>query len=99
MSTRGTHSGEGAGNEKVLVLKDVEVHIPLKGMIDIAEEKGRLGKEIESCRSEIARIEGLLGNESFLAKAPPAVVDRERQKLHERRDTLGRLEEKLAALG
>jgi valyl-tRNA synthetase len=84
---------------KTLVLAGVEVILPLEGMIDVAAEKSRLQKEIESNRSEIARIEGLLANESFLGKAPAAVVDRERQKLNERRDTLSRLEEKLADLG
>ncbi len=84
---------------KTLVLAGVEVILPLEGMIDVAEEKGRLLKEIESGRSEIARIEGLLAKESFIEKAPAAVVDRERQKLAERRDMLSRLGEKLASLG
>jgi valyl-tRNA synthetase len=44
-------------------------------------------------------VEGLLANKSFIEKAPAAVVDKERQKLEERRDTLSRLEEKLADLG
>jgi len=89
----------GGDLAKTLVLKGVEVILPLEGMVDIEAEKGRLLKEIESVRAEAARVEELLANDSFTAKAPAAVVEKERQKLKERRDTLSRLEEKLAGLG
>ena len=84
---------------KTLVLTGVEVILPLEGMIDVAAEKSRIEQEIESTRSEVARIEALLANESFVGKAPAAVVEKERQKVADRRDTLSRLEEKLADLG
>jgi valyl-tRNA synthetase len=84
---------------KTLVLKDVEVILPLEGMIDRDEEKSRLLKEIEAGKSEITRIESLLANESFISKAPDSVVEKERRKLTERKDTVTRLEERLAGLG
>ncbi|MBM3156563.1 MAG: class I tRNA ligase family protein, partial [Chloroflexi bacterium] len=84
---------------KILVLKGVEVILPLEGMVDTDAEKGRLLKEVEATQAEVSRIERLLSEDSFIAKAPPAVVDKERQKLAERRDKLGRLNERLNQLG
>ncbi len=73
---------------KILVLKGVEVILPLEGMVDADAEKSRLLKEFEANQAEIARIEKLLLDESFTTKAPPAVVERERQKLSDRKDKL-----------
>jgi len=84
---------------KILVLKGVEVILPLEGMIDTDAERSRLLKEIEATQAEVSRIERLLSEDSFISKAPPAVVDKERQKLAERKDKLGRLNERLAQLG
>jgi valyl-tRNA synthetase len=84
---------------KILVLKGVEVILPLEGMVDTDAEKSRLLKEFEANQAEIARIEKLLLDESFTTKAPPAVVERERQKLSDRKDKLGKLNERLAQLG
>ncbi|MCJ7522834.1 MAG: valine--tRNA ligase [Dehalococcoidia bacterium] len=93
-------SGEvNRDRSKTLVLKGVEVILPLEGMIDLDDEKGRLLKEIETGKAEIGRIERLLADEKFLSKAPASVVDKERQRLSERKETLGRLEEMLAGLG
>jgi len=84
---------------KILVLKGVEVILPLEGMVDTDAEKSRLLKEVEANQAEIARIEKLLLDESFITKAPAAVVEKERQKLSERKDKLGRLNERLDQLG
>jgi valyl-tRNA synthetase len=84
---------------KVLVLKGVEVILPLEGMVDADAEKSRLLKEVEANQAEITRIEKLLLDESFTTKAPAAVVEKERQKLSDRKDKLGKLNERLAQLG
>jgi valyl-tRNA synthetase len=84
---------------KILVLKGVEVILPLEGMVDTDAEKSRLLKEVEANQAEIARIEKLLLDGSFTTKAPPAVVEKERQKLSDRKDKLGKLNERLAQLG
>jgi valyl-tRNA synthetase len=75
------------------------VILPIEGMIDVVAEKSRLQKEIESHRTEIGRIENLLMDNAFLAKAPPQIVDRERSKLSDRKGRLARLEERLTELG
>jgi valyl-tRNA synthetase len=84
---------------KVLVLKGVEVILPLEGMVDTDAERSRLLKELEANQAEITRIEKLLLDESFTTKAPAAVVEKERQKLSERKEKLAKLTDRLAQLG
>jgi valyl-tRNA synthetase len=55
--------------------------IPLGGVIDIAAEKERLSKEIGKVEKEIASLAGRLANENFIAKAPEAVVNEQRDRL------------------
>ncbi|MEE8471360.1 MAG: valine--tRNA ligase [Dehalococcoidia bacterium] len=94
-----TESGTRQDKTKILVLRDVEVILPLEGMLDVDAEKRRLRKEIEAAQAEIGRIEHLLKDEAFLARAPAHIVDKERQKLNDRKDIVGRLEERLTHLG
>ncbi|MDN5292869.1 MAG: valyl-tRNA synthetase [Eubacteriales bacterium] len=61
-------------------VKGVEVYLPLKGVIDLEKERERLEKEIKRLDKELARVQGKLNNESFLKKAPPEVVAKEREK-------------------
>jgi valyl-tRNA synthetase len=85
--------------EKLIISKGRRTIMHLEAKVDRGEEKSRLLKEIESGKAEITRIENLLANESFTSKAPASVVEKERRKLAERKDTLTRLEERLAGLG
>ncbi len=83
---------------KVLVLRDVEVILPLAGMVDLEAEKTRLQKEIEGTQGQITRIEAKLQNEQFTSKAPEQVVSRERTNLAEHQDKLERLQKQLEEL-
>jgi len=65
---------------------------------DIQRELQRLSKELEQVEKEIARAEALLANENFTTKAPPEVVDREREKLARFEEEKERLLEKLEEL-
>lgn len=56
------------------------VYLDLDGAVDIAAERARLEKELNEIDSELARIGHELANERFLAKAPPEVVARSRQR-------------------
>ena len=60
---------------------DLEVLVPMAGLIDKEAELTRLAKEIDKQDKLIDGIEKKLGNESFVAKAPEAVVQKERDKL------------------
>ncbi|MDW6002894.1 valine--tRNA ligase [Vibrio mangrovi] len=75
-----------------------ELMIPMAGLIDKAAELDRLAKEIAKTQGEIKRIEGKLGNEGFVAKAPEAVVAKEREKLEGYKEALVKLEEQQATI-
>ncbi|PSW02661.1 valine--tRNA ligase [Photobacterium lipolyticum] len=72
--------------------------IPMAGLIDKDEELARLDKESAKIQGEIKRIEGKLGNAGFVAKAPEAVVAKEREKLDGYKETLIKLEEQKATI-
>ena len=81
------------GDDVVLVLKEVEVVLPMESMFDLEVEKKRLGKEMEQIQDAVARLEIRLKNKAFLKKAPAAIIDKEREKLAQRKDKLERLKE------
>jgi valyl-tRNA synthetase len=63
-----------------MVLGDTTAALPLAGIIDMAVEQARLERETEKARAEIRKVDAKLGNESFLAKAPPEVVEENRER-------------------
>ena len=67
--------------------------------IDTAAERARLGKEITRLEGEVQKAQGKLNNAAFAAKAPPAVIEQEKQRLADFGATLERLREQLARLG
>ncbi|MFM9270853.1 valine--tRNA ligase [Halomonas elongata] len=80
---------------------DMEVLVPMAGLIDKEAELARLAKEIDKQDKLIGGIEKKLSNESFVAKAPEAVVQKERDKLDDlsaNRRLLVEQRDKIAAL-
>ncbi|MDY0301457.1 MAG: valine--tRNA ligase [Trichlorobacter sp.] len=78
----------GANLEKpedaaIQVAGDVQVYLPLKGLVDVAEEEKRLLKEIAKLDKEIELFSKKLQNPSFVDRAPADVVEKERAKLTE----------------
>ena len=67
--------------------------------VDVAAEKIRLGKEVARLQTEIAKANGKLGNEAFVAKAPPAVIAQERQRVADFEATLTKIQGQLQRLG
>ncbi|MBU1352334.1 MAG: valine--tRNA ligase [Gammaproteobacteria bacterium] len=76
-----------------------EARMCLHMEIDVAAEKARLSKEIARIDGEITKANAKLGNEAFVAKAPPAVIDQEKKRVADFGTTLGRLRDQLTRLG
>ncbi len=77
-----------------LVVGSVEIYLPLAGMVDLANEKVRLEKELKEAESHIQRLENLLGGD-FANKAPAALVQKEREKLAGYKDTAEKIKAQL----
>ena len=75
-----------------------DFRLMLKIEIDVAAEKDRLGKEIARLSGEIAKANGKLTNESFVARAPAAVVEQEKARVAEFSASLEKLTTQLAKL-
>jgi len=76
-----------------------ETRLMLKVEIDVAAERERLKKEIEKLEKQISIAQGKLSNEGFVARAPAAVVEQEKQRVTEFSATLEKLKPQLAKLG
>ena len=63
------------------VVGDMEVLVPIAGLVDIDQEIARLSKETAKLQADQSKIEGKLSNAAFTDRAPAEVVDKERQRL------------------
>ncbi len=72
-----------APKSAVAVGPGFEVRVPLAGAVDMAAETGRIEKELSRLEADLAGLEKRLGNEAFVAKAPPDVVEKDRARVAE----------------
>jgi valyl-tRNA synthetase len=63
-----------------IVLEEATAALPLAGVIDMEAERARLNREREKCAAEIRKIDAKLANAGFVAKAPPEVVEENRER-------------------
>jgi valyl-tRNA synthetase len=77
-----------------IVAGSVEIYIPLAGIVDLANDKPRLEKELKEAQSHIERLGKLLSSD-FANKAPAALVAKEREKLEGYKDTAEKLKTQL----
>ena len=73
------------------VVDQVDIFMPLAGIIDFAEEAKRLDRELEKLGKEVNQAQRKMSNEDFLAKAPAEVVAKEQAKLQAQTDKLQKL--------
>jgi valyl-tRNA synthetase len=81
-----------------LVIRDVEIFLPLAGLVDLDAERERLQKELQAAEAEVDRRGAKLNNASFVERAPAAVVQRERDGLAAAQATVERLRARLEQL-
>ena len=77
---------------------DLEILVPMAGLIDVDAELKRLCKEIEKLSTEVTKLSGKLSNEKFVANAPAEVVTKERDKLSEMQGSMDQLTAKRDAI-
>ncbi|MBL0950174.1 MAG: valine--tRNA ligase [Pseudomonas sp.] len=100
-SVRVLAAGEEAPMSATTLVGEMEVLVPMAGLIDKDAELARLDKEIARLDGEVKRVGGKLSNEGFVAKAPAEVLEKERAKLAEAEQALSKMVEqrgKIAAL-
>jgi valyl-tRNA synthetase len=88
----------GSGTSTIAFTGGV-AEVELTGLIDVAAELERLGKERERVLADRARLEAKLADEGFASRAPAAVVAKERDRLAEVGRVLGELEARIGGLG
>ncbi len=94
----GDDAAFAAATSQAPVAVSGELRLALHVEIDLAAEQARLAKEIARLQGEIAKTDGKLANESFVARAPAAVVAQERARLADFRQALGRLQDQQGRL-
>ncbi|XQE66350.1 valine--tRNA ligase [Pseudomonas sp. P3C3] len=92
-SVRVLAAGEEAPMSATALVGEMQVLVPMAGLIDKDAELARLDKEIQRLQGEVQRVGGKLANEGFVAKAPAEVLDKERAKLAEAEQALAKLVE------
>jgi len=80
------------------ISEDVQIFVPLHGLVDLDKELQKLAKEAAKTTEVLARAEAKLGNEKFLSQAPAEVVAKEREKCDGLRDTIATIEATMARL-
>jgi len=94
--------GEKPDDAATYIFKDLEIYVPLMGLIDVAAELEKLGRERKKVEAKLKQLGGKLGNEKFLANAPEEVVAKvrtEKDELDAKLATIGEAEERLRKIG
>ena len=94
----GTQTPQDLNGMVTVSTHDATMYLPLAELVDIEKELERIGKEITKARENLERIEKKLQNESFVSKAPEAVVNAEREKADKARALIVKLEESAQAM-
>lgn len=90
---------EGIADDAIsVVIANATIYIPFAQLVDIAQEIERLQKEKKRLDGELARVNGMLENEKFMAKAPVAKIEAEKEKLTKYAQMRQQVIERLAQL-
>ena len=92
------NDGDDAPDSATALVGEMNVLIPLAGLIDKDAETARLNKEIEKISKGLAGVEGRLNNPSFTDKAPADVVEQVRKQAEDQKAALAQLEQQLVKI-
>jgi valyl-tRNA synthetase len=90
--------GDTAPLSATALAGNLEILIPMSDLIDKNAELARLQKEVERLEKDCERINSKLANEGFVAKAPPDVIAKERERLADNDSALCKLREQMNAI-
>lgn len=95
-------TGDKPGDAGTYIYQDMEMYVPLKGLVDVDKERQKLERERLKITKSLKQIAGKLGNAKFLANAPAAIVDKEKGKqaqLEAKLSKVAAAERRLADIG
>ena len=73
----------------------LEIFVGLGGLVDLAAEGARLKKELAKAEKDLASVERTLGNQGFVAKAAPEVIEKKRAQAAELTATIDQLKSQI----
>jgi valyl-tRNA synthetase len=97
-SSRFLNEGEAPPPSATALLGGMKILVPMAGLIDVEAERSRLSKSLEKVSGDLKKTQGKLGNQKFVEKAPPAVVEKERQRVKEMEREINQLNDQLERL-
>ena len=94
-----TDSKEGIPtNAKTIPVGTLTLYIPIEDLVDFSAELERLNAEKMTAVAELERAQNKLSNESFVSKAPAALVEKEKEKVHKYSETIASIEQQINAV-
>ena len=95
LSSMSFSDGQAPEGAATAVVGDLEIYVPIKGLVDIEGEERRLRKEIAKVEKEMEFVSRKLANRGFVERAPAEVVEKERRRYDELTSVKSKLEESL----
>ena len=92
------NAGEQAPASATALVGDMEIMIPMAGLIDKDAELSRISRAMEKVEKDVSRTRGKLNNDKFVSNAPDAVIEKERGKLDEGEKQLAKLKEQFETI-
>jgi valyl-tRNA synthetase len=92
------NAGDDAPMSATQLVGDMEVLVPMAGLINKDAELARLQKELDKLQKDIGRVKGKLGNEKFVSNAPEAVIAKEREKMETAQSAFDKLQDQYAKI-
>ena len=80
------------------ILDQMEIYVPLEGLIDIEVERTRLTRELKKIQEDVVRLEAKLAQRDFLERAPEDVIEKEQVKYQGLRERAGKLAHALESI-